>query len=77
MLRDPTKRSFSQWVMKTHMRIPVYNDQRPFQQAASVGMRRTRRFAACWDAGLEYHDGPASLLKGRARARRKRKERAK
>lgn len=53
MLRDPAKRAFSQYVMKTHMRVPRYNDQRSFEEAMQAGMQRTRRYARCWDDGLK------------------------
>ena len=58
MLRDPAKRAFSQWVMKTHMRVPLYNDRRTFWEAAKVGMAHTARYATCWDKrlGLEFSD---------------------
>ena len=58
MLRDPAKRAFSQWVMKTHMRVPIYNDRRSFWDAAQAGMRHTGNYAKCWDKalGLEPSD---------------------
>ena len=53
MLRDPAARVFSQYVMKTHMRISKYNDPRSFDDVVVVGRNRTLRFAQCWDNSLE------------------------
>jgi len=52
MLRDPAKRAFSQYVMKTHMRIALYNDKRTFWEAVVAGMKHTQRYANCWDTAL-------------------------
>ena len=53
MLRDPASRAFSQYVMKTHMRVKKYDDKRSFAEAVRLGRDRTTRFAACWDAALK------------------------
>jgi len=52
MLRDPTLRAFSQWIMKTHMRVARYNEQRDFETAVLQGQNRTTRYAYCWDQQL-------------------------
>lgn len=52
VLRDPARRAFSQYVMKTHMRVARYNDPRTFDEAVAHGVRRTSRYARCWDEGL-------------------------
>lgn len=52
VLRDPAKRAFSQYVMKTNMRIQRYNDPRSFDLAIEDGIERTRRYARCWDTAL-------------------------
>ncbi len=52
MLRDPAKRAFSQYVMKTHMRVALYNDRRTFWKAVSDGMKHTADYASCWDDAL-------------------------
>ncbi|KAJ8600320.1 hypothetical protein CTAYLR_000629 [Chrysophaeum taylorii] len=49
MLRDPARRALSQWIMKTHMRVPRYNDPRSFDEAVAFGMERATNYARCWD----------------------------
>ena len=52
MLRDPAKRAFSQYVMKTHMRVALYNDRRTFWKAVTDGMKHTADYSKCWDDAL-------------------------
>ncbi|KAJ1460968.1 P-loop containing nucleoside triphosphate hydrolase protein [Pelagophyceae sp. CCMP2097] len=60
LLRDPAKRAFSQWVMKTHMRVIAYNERRTFDQVVFAGKMRTERYAACWDAALQRPAGASA-----------------
>ena len=61
MLRDPAKRAFCQYVMKTHMRVALYNDRRTFWKAVTDGMKHTADYAACWDdaLGLSHNESSA------------------
>lgn len=52
VLRDPALRAYSQYVMKTHMRVKRYNERRSFDSALEHGIERTTRYAECWDVGL-------------------------
>ena len=48
----PRKRAFSQYVMKTHMRVALYNDRRTFWKAVTDGMKHTADYSKCWDDAL-------------------------
>ena len=61
MLRDPAKRRFQQYVMKTHMRVALYNDRRTFWKAVTDGMKHTADYSKCWDdaLGLSHNESSA------------------
>ena len=54
--------------MKTHMRIPMYNDRRPFGDAIQAGMRQTTRYAKCWHEHVALTGANATDENARAAA---------
>ena len=73
MLRDPAKRAFSQYVMKTHMRVALYNDRRTFWKAVTDGMKHTADYSKCWDDALGYQQTSRAHMRWPGRGEKNRR----